>query len=67
MMTPQQLQMIQRQVLLPRESEADDIASAVLFLASDLSSFMTAQVFSVDGGICHHTPSYGDVMEMMAG
>lgn len=66
MMTPGQLNMIQRQVLLPRESVADDIAGAVLFLASDLSSFMTGQVFSVDGGICHHTPYYGDVMDMMA-
>lgn len=66
MMTPGQLDMIQRQVLLPRESVADDIAGAVLFLASDLSSFMTGQVFSVDGGICHHTPYYGDVMDMMA-
>jgi NAD(P)-dependent dehydrogenase (short-subunit alcohol dehydrogenase family) len=65
MMTPEQLNMIQRQVLLPRESVANDIAGAVLFLASDLSSFMTGQVFSVDGGICHHTPYYGDVMEMM--
>jgi NAD(P)-dependent dehydrogenase (short-subunit alcohol dehydrogenase family) len=65
MMTPEQLNMIQRQVLLPRESVADDIAGAVLFLASDLSSFMTGQVFSVDGGICHHTPYYGDVMDMM--
>lgn len=65
MMTPGQLNMIQRQVLLPRESVADDIAGAVLFLASDLSSFMTGQVFSVDGGICHHTPYYGDFMDMM--
>jgi NAD(P)-dependent dehydrogenase (short-subunit alcohol dehydrogenase family) len=67
MMTPQQLTMIQRQVLLPRESVADDIAGAVLFLASDLSSFMTGQIFSVDGGICHHTPYYGDFMDMMTG
>lgn len=67
MMSPSQLHMIQRQVLLPRESVADDIAGAVLFLASDLSSFMTGQVFSVDGGICHHTPYYGDMVDMMAG
>jgi NAD(P)-dependent dehydrogenase (short-subunit alcohol dehydrogenase family) len=66
MMTPAQLKMIQRQVLLPRESVADDIAGAVLFLASNLSSFMTGQVFSVDGGICHHTPYYGDVIDMLA-
>ena len=66
MMPPGAIEMIQRQVLLPRESVPDDIAGAVLFLASDLSSFMTGQVFSVDGGICHHTTYYGDVMAGMA-
>ena len=66
MMPPGAIEMIQRQVLLPRESVPDDIAGAVLFLVSDLSSFMTGQVFSVDGGICHHTPYYGDVMAGMA-
>lgn len=30
--------------------EPDDIAHVVLFLASDESSFMTAQVLTVDGG-----------------
>ena len=36
---------------LNRFGEADDIAKAALFLASDLSSFMTAAEFVVDGGI----------------
>jgi len=34
-----------------RFAEADEIASAALFLASDDSSFMTASTFLVDGGI----------------
>jgi NAD(P)-dependent dehydrogenase (short-subunit alcohol dehydrogenase family) len=65
-MTDQQLNMIQRHVLLPRESVADDIAGAVLWLASDLSAFTTGQIISVDGGICHHLPHYADMMDMFA-
>jgi 3-oxoacyl-[acyl-carrier protein] reductase len=65
-MTEAQLAMIQRHVLLPRESVANDIAGAVLWLASDHGSFVTGQIISVDGGICHHQPHYADMMEMMA-
>ncbi len=38
-------------VPMGRFAEAEEIASAVLFLASDDSSFMTASTFLVDGGI----------------
>jgi NAD(P)-dependent dehydrogenase (short-subunit alcohol dehydrogenase family) len=65
-MTEAQLAMIQRHVLLPRDSVADDIAGAVLWLASDFGSFVTGQIISVDGGICHHQPHYADMMDMMA-
>jgi len=65
-MTPQQLNMIQRHVLLPRESRAEDIAGAVLFLASDAASFVTGQLLGVDGGIVHHTPYFADVMDSIA-
>lgn len=37
---------------LGRFAEADEIAAAVAFLASDDSSFITATEFLVDGGIC---------------
>jgi NAD(P)-dependent dehydrogenase (short-subunit alcohol dehydrogenase family) len=65
-MTEAQLGMIQRHVLLPRDSVADDIAGAVLWLASDLGAFVTGQIISVDGGICHHQPHYADMMDMMS-
>jgi len=65
-MTEDQLGMIQRHVLLPRESVADDIAGAVLWLASDLSSFVTGQIISADGGIAHHQPHYADMLDMFA-
>ena len=38
-------------VPMGRFAEPEEIASAVLFLASDDSSFMTASTFLVDGGI----------------
>ncbi len=65
-MSEAQLGMIQRHVLLPRESVANDIAGAVVWLASDMASFVTGQIISVDGGICHHQPHYADMLDMMA-
>ncbi len=40
-----------RQIPLERLGAADDVASAVYFLVSDLSSYVTGQVINVNGGM----------------
>jgi NAD(P)-dependent dehydrogenase (short-subunit alcohol dehydrogenase family) len=40
-----------RQIPLKRVGEPNDIANAVLYLASDESRFMTAAELKLDGGI----------------
>jgi NAD(P)-dependent dehydrogenase (short-subunit alcohol dehydrogenase family) len=46
--------------LTPRLGQPDDIAEAVLFLASAASAFITGQVINVDGGSLSHQPYYAD-------
>ena len=40
-----------KKVLISRAGTPDDIASAVMFLASDQASYITGQVLTVDGGL----------------
>jgi 2-hydroxycyclohexanecarboxyl-CoA dehydrogenase len=48
--TPEALEKIARGIPLGRLGTPEDIASAVLFLASDRANFITGQTISVDGG-----------------
>ena len=38
-------------LMMGRIGEPEDVVDAVLFLASDLSSYITGQVLGVDGGM----------------
>ena len=53
--------------LVPRLGHPRDIANTVVFLASDLSSYITGQVISVDGGILSHLPTVAPMRAMRSG
>ncbi len=44
--------------LVPRAGRAEDLAQAVLYLASDDAAFVTGQLLSIDGGQMAHLPHY---------
>jgi NAD(P)-dependent dehydrogenase (short-subunit alcohol dehydrogenase family) len=51
--------------LTPRLGQAEDIAAAVAYLASDDADFVTGTILDVDGGILCHMPYYSDVQQLM--
>lgn len=54
--------MLAEHTVLGRNAVPEDIANAMLFFASDESSFITGQNLAVDGGIQIHEPYYADFM-----
>jgi len=58
---PAYVQMDKNNVLTPWQGTPEDIANAVLFLASDMSRFITGHVLPVDGGLLMHSPYYAEI------
>jgi len=52
-----------RHNLTPRLGTPEDIAAAVVFLASDDAGYITGQLISVDGGSLAHQPYVADFMQ----
>ena len=50
-----------RHHLTPRLGRPEDVAAAVVFLASDESAFITGQTICVDGGLLAHAPYVADM------
>ena len=50
-LSEEQRKQLLAQIPLSRLGTGDDVANAVLFLASDLASYITGQVLVVDGGM----------------
>ncbi len=57
----EQIALFERHHLTPRLGTPEDIAAAVVFLASDDAAFITGQVISVDGGLLAHHPTVAEV------
>ncbi|PAZ12582.1 short-chain dehydrogenase [Streptomyces sp. SA15] len=52
-----------RHHLTPRLGRPEDIAAAVVFLASDEAAFITGQTLCVDGGLLSHQPYVADLRD----
>lgn len=50
-LTDEQKELAAKNITLGRMGQPEDIANTALFLASDMSAYITGQVISVDGGI----------------
>ena len=56
----EQLAIFERSHLTPRLGRPEDIAAAVVFLASDEGAYITGQTISVDGGLLVHHPTFAE-------
>jgi NAD(P)-dependent dehydrogenase (short-subunit alcohol dehydrogenase family) len=59
---PEIVEEIAKHSLISRVGQPEDLANAVLFLASDDASYITGHVIPVDGGQLAHLPHYAYMM-----
>ena len=63
---PPIIEMMIRHSLTAGLPRPEDVANAVVFLASDKAAFITGAVIPVDGGFGIHSPSFADEVAMWA-
>ena len=64
---PAQVAVYLENTLTPRLGQHEDIAEAVVFLASDAAAFITGQILSVDGGLLAHHPAMAEIRKQTEG
>jgi NAD(P)-dependent dehydrogenase (short-subunit alcohol dehydrogenase family) len=62
--SPEQVAVYLGNTLTPRLGVPEDIAAAVVFLASDSAAFITGQILSVDGGLLAHHPAVAEIRKL---
>ena len=50
-MNEEDTRMVTNRNIMKRKGEPDEVADVIVFLASEMSRFMTGQVLRVDGGM----------------
>ena len=58
---PDEIAVFERSHLTPRLGRPEDIAAAVVFLASDDAAFVNGETLRVDGGLLAHHPTYAEL------
>jgi NAD(P)-dependent dehydrogenase (short-subunit alcohol dehydrogenase family) len=58
-LTPTMLEALGRATLTPYVGAPEDVANLVVFLASDMSRYITGQAFTIDGGMSAHVGNPG--------